>query len=111
MSIDGQAAIFVKANYVLRAAKIPAGNHKIVMEFHPKSYYAGETYSMIASALLLLAFAGGLFFYFRKNGLPETDLLPEQEVVEKVARKATPSVTKPSETVKEKPKPTMRKKK
>ena len=111
MTIDGQAAKFVKANYVLRAAKIPAGNHKIVMEFHPKSYYAGETYSMIASALLLLAFAGGLFFYFRKNGLPETDLLPEQEVVEKVARKATPSVTKPSETVKEKPKPTMRKKK
>ncbi len=109
MTIDGQPAKFAKANYVLRAAKIPAGNHKIVMEFHPKSYYSGETYSMIASALLLLGFVGGLFFYFRKNGLPETDLLPEQAVVEKAERKATPSVSKPKVT--EKPKPTMRKKK
>ena len=81
------------------------------MAFHPKSYYAGETYSMIASALLLLGFAGGLFFYFRKNGLPETDLLPEQVPVEKAERKAPPSVKTPSATVKEKPKPTMRKKK
>ena len=111
MTIDGQAAKFVKANYVLRAAKIPAGNHKIVMAFHPKSYYAGETYSMIASALLLLGFAGGLFFYFRKNGLPETNLLPEQTPVEKAERTATPSVKTPSATIKEKAKPTLRKKK
>jgi Bacterial membrane protein YfhO len=111
MTIDGQPAKFAKANYVLRASKIPAGNHKIVMEFHPKSYYSGETYSMIASALLLLGFMGGLFYYFRKNGLPETDLLPEQAPVEKVERKATPSVTKPSTAASEKPKPTMRKKK
>ena len=111
LTIDGQPAKFGKANYILRAAKIPAGNHKIVMEFHPKSYYAGETYSMIASALLLLGFAGGLFLYFRKNGLPSTDLLPEQPEAEKVAHKAAPSVAKPTTTVTEKPKPTLRKKK
>ncbi len=109
LTIDGQPAKFGKADYVLRAAKIPAGNHKIVMEFHPKSYYSGETYSMIASALLLLGFVGGLFLYFRKNGLPDTDLLPEQAPVEKAERKVTPSVSKPTAT--EKPKPTMRKKK
>ncbi len=111
MTIDGQPAKFGKANYILRAAKIPAGNHKIVMEFHPQSYYSGETYSMIASGLLLLGFFGGLFLYFRKNGLPSTDLLPEQPVVATVERKATPSVAKPVATDLEKPKPTMRKKK
>ncbi|MBL7817607.1 MAG: YfhO family protein [Saprospiraceae bacterium] len=111
LTIDGQPAKFGKANYILRAAKIPAGNHKIVMEFHPKSYYSGETYSMIASVLLLLSFAGGLFLYFRKNGLPDTDLLPEQLEVEKTERKTTPSVAKPTATPTEKPKPTLRKKK
>jgi hypothetical protein len=110
LTIDGQPAKFGKANYILRAAKIPAGNHKIVMEFHPKAYYLGETYSLIASALLLLGFAGGLFLYFRKNGLPSTDLLAEQAPVEKIEKRATPSVTKPT-TTEEKPKPTMRKKK
>jgi hypothetical protein len=85
MTIDGQAAEFVKANYILRAAKIPSGNHKIVMEFHPKSYYSGETYSMIASGLLLLLLAGGLFLYFRNNGFPEGGIL-ENLPVEVAAR-------------------------
>jgi hypothetical protein len=111
LTIDGQPAKFGKANYILRAAKIPAGNHKIVMEFHPNSYYSGETYSMIASALLLLGFFGGLFLYFRKNGLPDTDLLPEQEIVAAASVERTPSVAKPTATELEKPKPTMRKKK
>lgn len=115
MTIDGQPAKFAKANYILRAAKIPAGNHKIVMAFHPKSYYSGETYSMIASALLLLGFFGGLFLYFKKNGLPETDLLLEQLAIETVAKKAAPSVSRPTPTppapTAEKPKPTMKKKK
>jgi hypothetical protein len=108
LTIDGQPAKFGKANYILRAAKIPAGNHKIVMEFHPQSYYSGETYSMMASGLLLLGFFGGLFLYFRKNGLPSTDLLPEQLAVATTARKTAPSV---ATTVSEKPKPTMKKKK
>jgi Bacterial membrane protein YfhO len=109
LTIDGQPAKFAKANYILRAAKIPSGNHKIVMEFHPKSYYSGETYSMIASGLLLLGFFGGLFLYFKKNGLPETDLLPELAIAET----ATPSLTRTTTAtpMAEKPKPTMKKKK
>jgi hypothetical protein len=101
MTIDGQAAEFVKANYILRAAKIPSGNHKIVMEFHPKSYYSGETYSMIASGLLLLLLAGGLYFYFRKNGLPDggnlEDLpvpVPEKKVYKVSEKNETQTETK-----------------
>jgi hypothetical protein len=80
ITIDGKPAEFVKANYILRAAKIPSGSHKIVMEFKPASYYSGETYSMIASALLLLSLIGGLYLYFKKNDLPDADRLAENAV-------------------------------
>jgi hypothetical protein len=104
MTIDGQPAQFAKANYILRAAKIPAGTHKIVMAFHPQSYYTGETLSMIASGLLLLGFAGILYLYFRKNGLPPVDLLPA--MLEKIERSRLATAH-----TSEKQKPTFKKKK
>ena len=99
MTIDGQPAEFVKANYILRAAKIPSGNHKIVMEFHPKSYYSGETYSMIASGLLLILLAAGLYLYFRKNGLPEGGNLadlPVSRVEKNTFKVSEKSIIKPA---------------
>ncbi len=88
ITIDGQEAEFVKANYILRAAKIPAGNHKIIMEFKPASYYAGETYSLIASALLLLSLVGGLFYFFKNNTLPSATALADEAIptLEKVVK-------------------------
>jgi hypothetical protein len=82
MTIDGQPSIFVKANYIVRAAKIPAGNHKIVMSYVPKSYFVGETISYIASGSLIVAFLAGLFLYFKNQSMPNLDLLPEEDVVE-----------------------------
>jgi uncharacterized membrane protein YfhO len=92
LTIDGKDATFAKANYCVRAAKIPAGNHKIAFEFHPKSYYTGETISMVASALLLLLFAGGLFLHFKQNGLADAAFVPEQLEVEKPAVKTRATV-------------------
>ena len=94
ITIDGQPAKFAKANYILRAAKVPSGSHKIVMTFAPKSYYTGETVSMIASSVLLLLLIGGLFLYFRKNGMPDVDNLPTEDLV--VAEKPKPIVPKPT---------------
>jgi hypothetical protein len=109
MTIDGQPATFGKANYCVRAAKIPAGNHKIAFEFHPKSYYTGETISMIASSLLLILLFGGVFLYFRNNGFPNAATVPDGLEVEKSVPKfrATvvdkdPSVSKPKLTEKKK---------
>lgn len=108
MTIDGQPSKFAKANYCVRAAKIPAGNHKIVFEYRPKAYYTGETISLIASGLLLILLLGGLFIHFRKNGLPDAATVPDALVVEKPAPKTravvekAPSVAKPKMTEKKK---------
>lgn len=60
MYIDGKETPYFRADYILRAAQIPLGNHKIEFIFHPTSYYTGETLSMIGSILLVLSlgFAG-----------------------------------------------------
>jgi uncharacterized membrane protein YfhO len=42
MLIDGAEQPYFRADYLLRAAKIPVGNHKIEFIFHPASYYTGE---------------------------------------------------------------------
>jgi hypothetical protein len=56
--VDGAKIPHFRANYILRAAQLPGGNHKVEFKFEPKSYYTGETISLIASILLV----GGLAF-------------------------------------------------
>jgi len=62
MYIDGKEAPYFRADYILRAAQIPLGNHKVEFIFHPVSYYTGETLSLVGSILLVLSlgFAGYL---------------------------------------------------
>lgn len=59
--IDGKKVNIVRANYILRALEIPAGSHEITFEFKPKSYYLGETISLISSVLLLLILGGAIY--------------------------------------------------
>jgi hypothetical protein len=85
---------FIKADYLIRAMRLPAGqNQKLEMRFEPRSFYLGETISMAASALALLLFFGGLFFWFRRHPLGDPNQLAdiEPEKKEKPAR-ATPAV-------------------
>ena len=58
VTVDGQAANFVRANYVLRAMEVPAGNHEIVFSFDPASVRTGNLIGLICSVLLLF----GLLF-------------------------------------------------
>ena len=44
--IDGNKVPYLRANYLLRAMVIPAGDHKIEFKFEPKSYYVGEKVSL-----------------------------------------------------------------
>lgn len=52
--VDGKETPILKANYLLRAIKIPAGEHKIEFRFHPSSFYTGDKIAMVSSLLLFL---------------------------------------------------------
>ena len=67
MYIDGKEAPYFRADYVLRAAQLPVGNHKVEFIFHPASYYTGEKISLAGSILLILALGGAAYTGFRKK--------------------------------------------
>lgn len=66
-TIDGKPAEYVRANYVLRAMKIPSGSHEIIFEFSPTVYNDGERISFAGSALLLILGAVAVFISLRKK--------------------------------------------
>lgn len=73
---------FFKANFLLRAMKLPAGKDRVLeMRFEPKSFYLGETISKVSSLLILLGFFAALWFYFKQNNIPESSLLDDEEEV------------------------------
>jgi hypothetical protein len=57
-TIDGQPAELIRTNYLLRGLRVPAGQHTIVMTFHPSSFYTGKLISMICSLLIILGLIG-----------------------------------------------------
>jgi hypothetical protein len=68
MLIDGEEKPFFRVDYLLRAAEIPVGNHKIEFIFHPTSYYAGEGVSLAGSILLVLILGGAFYMESKKKG-------------------------------------------
>lgn len=65
--VDGEKIPYFRANYLLRAAQLPGGNHKLEFKFEPSSYYTGETISLIASILLVLGLAFATYTELKKK--------------------------------------------
>jgi uncharacterized membrane protein YfhO len=65
--VDGKETPIMKADYVLRAVKIPAGNHKIEFRFTPESVEKGNKISLVCSIVLWILILGGLVAAFRGN--------------------------------------------
>lgn len=62
VTIDGEPASHIRANYALRAMRIPAGTHKIAVYMEPDGYYTAAKVSKLSSFLLLLLFFGVLAY-------------------------------------------------
>ncbi len=92
--IDGKPAEHIRANYILRAMRIPAGSHTIEFKFDPQAFKTGKSISITSSLLLLLA----LFGWGGWQGW----LYSRKLAAEEIAKPATPKREAPAAA---KPKP------
>ncbi len=67
VSIDDQPAKMIRANYVLRALRIPAGKHTVRFRFEPVSVTVGRKIDLVSSILLLVLVGGALFVHFKSG--------------------------------------------
>ncbi|MGC4020561.1 MAG: YfhO family protein [Cyclobacteriaceae bacterium] len=68
-TIDGTEAEILRADYVLRALKIPAGKHTIEFKFEPKPYVIGNKITFASSWAVLLLVLGCLGFTLKSEVL------------------------------------------
>lgn len=69
MLIDGNEVPYIKANYLLRAVHVPAGNHVVKMVFEPAVIAKGKLISMIAFGLFLLLSLGGIYWLYKNRNI------------------------------------------
>ena len=70
LTIDGEPAELFRADWILRGAFLPAGEHEIVMRFEPRSYKTGASASRASSITLyvLLLLSGAGLAVLRRRG-------------------------------------------
>ncbi|MEJ2593575.1 MAG: YfhO family protein [bacterium] len=62
--LDGELVPHFRADYVLRAMSLPAGEHTIEFHFEPRVWKIGEKISLASSLLLILMVLGSLAAWF-----------------------------------------------
>lgn len=67
MTVDGYEHPILRADYFLRSAIIPAGQHDIVMRYEPKIWKVGNTISFASSLLLILGLVCALAISIKKR--------------------------------------------
>jgi hypothetical protein len=67
VTIDGQEAQLLRANYVLRALQVPSGNHSIEFRFQPKPYVIGNKVTTASSWLLIVVVLASIGWSLRKE--------------------------------------------
>ncbi len=69
--VDGKEVPYIKANYLLRAVHVPAGNHDVKMVFEPEVIQKGKIISLLSFGLFLVLSALGLYFISRQKKIIE----------------------------------------
>lgn len=65
--LDGQEIQIARADYVLRAVKVPAGKHTLVLTFDPASLKTTEAVAYVAMAVMLLALVCAAIISLRRR--------------------------------------------
>ncbi|MDQ3395113.1 MAG: YfhO family protein [Bacteroidota bacterium] len=76
VTIDGEEASHIRANYVLRAMMLPSGEHTIEFKFVPRVYILGNPIVLVSSIILILVIIASilLFFKYRRDPIGKDDL-------------------------------------
>lgn len=60
---------YMRVNYVLRGLAVPPGSHEVTFKFMPTSYQLGQSVSLFGSIILILVFAGSVWFERRQGNV------------------------------------------
>ena len=69
-TVDGSPVGVGRVDYVLRAMRVPAGKHKVVLTFKPESVRDTEAVAYVAFGLLVVAIIAGVVYEERRKRLP-----------------------------------------
>lgn len=70
-TIDGQPAELGRVNYILRALRVQAGKHTVVLDFHPTSLRKTETVAYVGYGILVLLIIIGVWTEWKKKNKNE----------------------------------------
>ena len=72
--LDGKPVDHARANYILRAMQVPAGNHKVEFKFDPHTIRTTEALANSAIAILVLVLLGAIALaaYNQRKSRPKT---------------------------------------
>jgi hypothetical protein len=77
--IDGQPTPHFRANYILRALRVPAGEHEVNFVFKPKAYNTLNSISLICTLVLLVLCLGALAWAIFNESTKNQRIVPEKQ--------------------------------